>query len=42
MKKIFLKKSFNANDAPLNPVIIESIRVNTKGIVYSNPVVIMN
>lgn len=34
--------STNANDAPLNPVIIENIRVNTKGIVYSNPVVIMN
>lgn len=34
--------STNANDAPLNPVIIESIHVDTKGVIYSNPMVIMN
>ena len=32
----------NANDAPLNPVVIESIRVDTKGIAYPNPVRNMN
>lgn len=32
----------NANDAPLNPVVIESIRVDTKGVTYPNPVSNMN
>lgn len=34
--------STSANDAPLNPVVIESIRVDTKGTAYPNPVKVMN
>ena len=33
--------STNASDAPLNPVIIESIRVDTKGVVYPSPVYVI-
>ena len=32
----------NANDAPLTSVVIDSIRVDTKGVVYPSPLVAMN
>ena len=34
--------STNVNDAPLSPIIIESIRVDTKGMTYPNPIGMMN